>query len=164
MLWAWLEKYPIWNSTLSNGTMTAVLVSSNVFRIFPFNSLTSINLLSTSSQSQSQSYITTDSQFWCQAPNWDGDQFFPIFFLLFFRQFWVCWVEHPLWREVGSVLSSFCLTSPDQPFSDLSRTELMSIFYCLYFWDSPNLEGPVPVFISPRNRVAQFPRALVLSG
>jgi hypothetical protein len=45
--------------------------------------------------------------------------------------------------------------------SDLSSTGLMSIFYCLYFWDSPNLEGQVPVFISPRNRVAQlYPPAL----
>jgi hypothetical protein len=35
-----------------------------------------------------------------------------------------------------------------------------TIFYCL-IWDSPNLEGQVPVFISPRNRVAQlYPRAL----
>jgi hypothetical protein len=37
----------------------------------------------------------------------------------------------------------------------------MTIFYCLYFWASPNLEGQVPVHISPRNRVAQlYPRAL----
>jgi hypothetical protein len=35
-----------------------------------------------------------------------------------------------------------------------------TIFYCL-IWDSPNLEGQVPVFISPRNRVAQLhPQAL----
>jgi hypothetical protein len=35
-----------------------------------------------------------------------------------------------------------------------------TIFYCI-IWDSPNLEGKVPVFISPRNRVAQlYPRAL----
>jgi hypothetical protein len=27
--------------------------------------------------------------------------------------------------------------------------------YCL-IWDSPNLEGQVPVFISPRDRVAQL--------
>jgi hypothetical protein len=48
-----------------------------------------------------------------------------------------------------------------QPFSDLSPMGLTSIFYCLYFLDSPNLEGQVPVFISPRNRVAQlYPRAL----
>jgi hypothetical protein len=33
------------------------------------------------------------------------------------------------------------------------RTE--TIFYCP-IWDSPNLEGQVPVFISPRNRVAQL--------
>jgi hypothetical protein len=39
----------------------------------------------------------------------------------------------------------------------------MSIFYCLYFRDSPNLEDQVPVFISPRNRVAQlYPQALSL--
>jgi hypothetical protein len=36
----------------------------------------------------------------------------------------------------------------------------MNIFYCL-IWDSPNLEGQVPVFITPRNRVAQlYPLAL----
>jgi hypothetical protein len=41
-----------------------------------------------------------------------------------------------------------------------SPAELTAIFYCL-IWDSPNLEGQVPVFISPRNRVAQlYPRAL----
>jgi hypothetical protein len=43
----------------------------------------------------------------------------------------------------------------------LSPTGLMSIVYCLYFWDSSNLEGQVPVFISPRNKVAElYPRAL----
>jgi hypothetical protein len=35
-----------------------------------------------------------------------------------------------------------------------------TIFYCL-IWDSPNVEVQVPIFISPRNRVAQsYPRAL----
>jgi hypothetical protein len=33
---------------------------------------------------------------------------------------------------------------------------LMSIFYGLYFLDSPNMEGQVPVFISPWNRVVQY--------
>jgi hypothetical protein len=42
-------------------------------------------------------------------------------------------VGRPLWREVGSVVYSFCRASPAQPFSDLSPTGLMSIFYCLYF-------------------------------
>jgi hypothetical protein len=31
----------------------------------------------------------------------------------------------------------------------------MTIFYCP-ICDSPNLEGQIPVFISPRNRVAQL--------
>jgi hypothetical protein len=39
------------------------------------------------------------------------------------------------------VIFSFCRASPAQPFSDLSPTGLMSIFYCLYFWDSPNQDG-----------------------
>jgi hypothetical protein len=33
---------------------------------------------------------------------------------------------------------------------------LKTIFYCPNFLDSPNLKGQVPVFISPRNRVAQL--------
>jgi hypothetical protein len=41
-----------------------------------------------------------------------------------------------------------------------SPAELTAIFYRL-IWDSPNLEGQIPVFIYPRNRVAQlYPRAL----
>jgi hypothetical protein len=35
-----------------------------------------------------------------------------------------------------------------------SRAELVTILYCLT-WESPSLEGQVPVFIFPRNRVAQ---------
>jgi hypothetical protein len=57
--------------------------------------------------------------------------------LIIFRQLRVCWLGRPLWREVGSVA---CRASPVQPFSHLSPTELMSIFYCLYFWDSLNVE------------------------
>jgi hypothetical protein len=38
----------------------------------------------------------------------------------------------------------------------------MTTFYCLRFETPQNLEGQVPVFISPRNRVAQlYPQALV---
>jgi hypothetical protein len=36
-----------------------------------------------------------------------------------------------------------------------SRAEPVTILYCL-IWDSPNLEAQVPVFISPRNKVAQL--------
>jgi hypothetical protein len=90
---------------------------------------------------------------------WDPRPIFPI--LDFFDSFRFIDVGRPLWREVGSVLFSFCEASPAQHFSDLSPTGLMSIVYCLYFWNSPNQEGQVPVFISPRNRVAQlYPRPL----
>jgi hypothetical protein len=78
-------------------------------------------------------------------------------FEYFLESFMFVDVRRLLWREVGSAVFSFCRATPAKPFSDLSPTELMSIFYCLYFWDSPNLED----FISPRNRVAQlYPRAL----
>jgi hypothetical protein len=36
-----------------------------------------------------------------------------------------------------------------------SRSKPVTIHYCL-IWDSPNLEGQDPVFISPRNRMAQL--------
>jgi hypothetical protein len=40
---------------------------------------------------------------------------------------------------------------------------LMTTFYCLRF-ETPNLEDQVPVFIWPRNRVAQlYPQALGFS-
>jgi hypothetical protein len=49
---------------------------------------------------------------------------------------------------------------PEQSHLGRSPAELTAIFYCL-IWDSPNMEGQVPVFISPKNRVAQlYPRAL----
>jgi hypothetical protein len=49
---------------------------------------------------------------------------------------------------------------PEQSLLDRSPAELTAIFYCLICY-SPNLEGQVPIFISPRNRVVQlYPRAL----
>jgi hypothetical protein len=68
----------------------------------------------------------------------------------------------PLWREDGSVIYCCCWTSPAQSRSGLSPAELKTIFCSPSSWDSPNLEGQVPVFISsPRNRVAQiYPWAL----
>jgi hypothetical protein len=106
----------------------------------------------------SQSHIRTDSlsasPSWYQAPTWDLQTIFPI--LDFFYSFRIIDVGRPLWREVGSVLFSFCRASPAQSFSDLSPTGLMSRVYCRYFWNSPNQEGQVLVFISPRSRVAQL--------
>jgi hypothetical protein len=68
---------------------------------------------------------------------------------------------HPLWREDGSViyLYNFFWALPEESLLGRSPAELTTIFYSL-IWDSPNLEGQVPVFISLRNRVAQlYPRA-----
>jgi hypothetical protein len=42
------------------------------------------------------------------------------------------------------------LASPAQSSSGLRPAELKTIFYCPNSWDSPNLEGQVPVFISPK--------------
>jgi hypothetical protein len=62
-------------------------------------------------------------------------------------------------RVCNSLLNCFWAL-PEQSLLSRSPVELTAIFYCLV-WDSPNLEGQVPVFISPRNRVAQlYPRAL----
>jgi hypothetical protein len=53
-------------------------------------------------------------------------------------------VGRPLWRE-----DAFAICSVITQLSDSRRT--LTILYCL-IWDSSNLEGQVPVFISPRNR------------
>jgi hypothetical protein len=63
-------------------------------------------------------------------------------------------------KRVCNLLLNCFWVLPEQSHVSRSPTELMAISYCL-IWDSPNLEGQVPVFISPRNRVAQiYPRAL----
>jgi hypothetical protein len=114
---------------------------------------------------RSRSHITTDSQSaslsWCQAPIWD-----PRSILLspwiFFRQLRVCnFVAPSLTRRRACNLLYNCFWAlPEQSLLGRSPAEHTTIFYCL-IWDSPNLEGQIPVFISPRNRVAQlYPREL----
>jgi hypothetical protein len=67
----------------------------------------------------------------------------------------------PLWREDGSVIYCCCWFSPAQLRSGLSPAGLKTNFFCPNSWEFPNLEGQVPIFISPRNRVAEiYPRAL----
>jgi hypothetical protein len=93
-------------------------------------------------------------------PSGTRDQFF---FLLefFFRRLRVCYfvAPSPTRGWVCNLLLLLVLSSTVPP--GLSPTGLKTIFYCPNSWDSPNLEGQVPVFISPRNRVAQiYPRAL----
>jgi hypothetical protein len=113
--------------------------------------------------STTQSYITADGQSaslsWCLAPIWNS---WPDYFLCI-DNWGFLGVWRPLWREDGSVIYSHnCFWAlPDQSILGRSPAELTAIFYCL-IWDSPNLEGQVPVFISPRNRVAQlYPRTLL---
>jgi hypothetical protein len=58
------------------------------------------------------------------------------------------------------VIYNCCWLSPAQSFWGLSPMELMTVFYCLMFQTPLTLEGQVPVFISPRNRVTQlYPQA-----
>jgi hypothetical protein len=119
-----------------------------------------------SSWSWSWSYIATDSQSASKScvrrPSGTRDQFF---FLLeiSFRLLRVCYFVAPsLTRgRVCNLLYNCFWSLPEQSLLGQSPSELTTIFYCL-IWDSPNLEGQVPVFISPRNRVAQlYPRELV---
>jgi hypothetical protein len=62
------------------------------------------------SQSQSQSYITTDSQAvsmsWCRAQSGTFDQR-PYFFVFFFKVTVLCYLGRPLWRDVGSVICHY---------------------------------------------------------
>jgi hypothetical protein len=96
-------------------------------------------------------------------PSGTRDQFF---FLLeiFFKQLRVCYFVAPsLTRgRVCNLLYNCFWAFPEQSLLGRSPSELTAIFYCLIS-DSPNLEGQVLVFISPRNRVVQlYPRALGL--
>jgi hypothetical protein len=93
-------------------------------------------------------------------PSGTRDQF--LFLLeIFFRQLRGCYFVAPFLTR-GRVCNLLLWWSlPAQSRSDLSPTGLKTTFYCPNSWDSPNLEGQVSVFISPRNRVAQlYPRAL----
>jgi hypothetical protein len=96
-----------------------------------------------------------------RCPSGTRDQFF---FLLeiFYRHLRVHYFVAPsLTRgRVCNLLYNCFWALPEQSLLGRSPAELTIIFYCL-IWDSPNLEGQVPVFISPQNKVAQLcPRAL----
>jgi hypothetical protein len=94
-------------------------------------------------------------------PSGTRDQFF---FLLeiYFRHLRVYYFVAPSLtrgRVCNLLYNCFCAL-PEQSLLGRSPAELTAIFYCL-IRDSPNLEGQVPAFISPRNGVAQlYPRAL----
>jgi hypothetical protein len=87
-------------------------------------------------------------------PSGTCNQFFPPLPLIILDSFGFVEVGRPLWREVGSVVLSFCwVTSAVFLRSESHGTHdhiLLPQFLRL-----PNLEGQVPVFISPRNSGSQ---------
>jgi hypothetical protein len=84
-------------------------------------------------------------------PSGNRDQFFPFSLWLFLIEFRVCWCGGALSEEKSGLYFSV--------FAGTHEHSLLSLFLRL-----PNLEGQVPVFISPSNRVAQlYPRALGLA-
>jgi hypothetical protein len=83
-------------------------------------------------------------------PSGTRDQFFPPLEISI-RQLWVCYfVALSLTRKrVCNLLYNCFWALPEQSLLGRSPAEL--IFYCL-IWDAPNLEGEVPVFISPKEQ------------
>jgi hypothetical protein len=94
-------------------------------------------------------------------PSGTSDQFFFLIEILFRQLRLYYFVAPSLTRgRVCNLLYNCFWALPEQLLLGRSPTELTAIFYCL-IWDSPNLEGQIPVFISPRNRVVHlYPRAL----
>jgi hypothetical protein len=90
---------------------------------------------------------------WCQAPIW-GLQ----------PEFYYCQtvVGLLLWGALSDERTGLPFTiATAQSFLGPSPAGLVTIFYCLRFEAPTNLEGQVPIFISPRNRVVQlYPQAL----
>jgi hypothetical protein len=87
---------------------------------------------------------------WCQAFIWSPC---PIFIV---RQLWICWREAPSSTRgrVCSLQLLLGLASADTLGSEYHRTR--NHILMPHIWNSPNLEGQVPVFVSPRNRVGQL--------
>jgi hypothetical protein len=82
-------------------------------------------------------------------PSGTRDQLFSLLEISF-KQLRVCYFAAPsLTREqVCNLLYNCFWALPEQSLLGRSPAELTAIFYCL-IWDSPNLEGQVPGFISP---------------
>jgi hypothetical protein len=112
------------------------------------------------SQNQTKSYVTTDGQSanlsWYQAPIWGLR---PDFYTV--TQLRVCWCGAPsLTRERVCRLQLLLVLASAVILGSESRGTRDHILLS-QIRDFPNLEGQVPVFISPRNRVAQlYPQAL----
>jgi hypothetical protein len=126
--------------------VTPLLLESTLLAVTLTDSLRLSSLKPVLSWSQSQSYVMIDGQSaslsWCQAPIWGLR-----------RDFYYCQTVACLlmWGALSDERTGLPFTIAAGP----SPAEFVTIFY------SPNLEGQVPVFISPRNRVAQlYPQAM----
>jgi hypothetical protein len=77
------------------------------------------------------------------------------------RQLWVCWCGAlSLTREWVCCLQLLLILASAVMLASKSPSTCDHILLC-QIWDSPNLEDQVPIFISPRKRVAQlYPQAL----
>jgi hypothetical protein len=81
-------------------------------------------------------------------------------------------MQHPLWREVGSVLYNCCWSSPKQSFSGQSPAGPMTIFYCLRFETSSTCRVRSPYLdpqeqtgpVTPPRTGFHFRRLLRLAG
>jgi hypothetical protein len=82
-------------------------------------------------------------------------QFFSLF-LIIFRQLWVCWLGVPSLTRCWVCTFQFLLVIARAALLKCESQGTHEHISLSLFWDSPNLEGQVPVFISPRNRVAQL--------
>jgi hypothetical protein len=112
-------------------------------------------IFSATSQNQSQNYVTNDGQSaslsWCQAPIWGLRPD-----LYYCQTLRVCWCAAlSLTRERVCRLQSLLVLASAVILGSESR-ETRDHILLSQIRDSPNLEGQVPVFISPRNRVAHF--------
>jgi hypothetical protein len=68
---------------------------------------------------------------------------------IFFRHMGICYFVAPFLTRglVCNLLYNCFWALPEQSLLSWSPAELTTIFFCL-IWDSPNLEGQVPVFVS----------------
>jgi hypothetical protein len=111
--------------------------------------------ISNSSQSQSQSYVTTDGQSaslsWCQAPIWGSRPHFYYCQTVADLLIWGAFYD----ERTG--LSFTIAAGPRQRCHSRVRVPRDSWpYFTVSDSRPPNLEGQIPVFISPSNRVAQL--------
>jgi hypothetical protein len=116
---------------------------------------------------QSQSHITTDSLSaslsWYQAPTWDPRPIFPILDFLLPVSGLLMWGALSD-EKSGLYFSVFAGHSQCSLSQILVPWDSWAQFIVSIFETPPTRKGQVPVFISPRNRVARlYPRALGLT-